>query len=75
MVSSCNMCLKHHAEQAKKPMIVSDLPDKTLQIVGTDLFHYKGRDYLLVIDYLSNCPQLALLFPQMVNRANGPYYS
>lgn len=61
MVSSCEICLKHQAKQPKEPLIITDLPQEPWQKVGTDLFHLDGKNYLLVIDYLSNYPEMALL--------------
>ena len=61
MVSSCETCLKHHAKQQKEPMVTTDLPTMPWQKVGTDLFHLDGKNYLLVIDYFSNFPEIALL--------------
>lgn len=29
--------------------------------IGTDLFHFRGREYLLMIDYYSNYPEMGLL--------------
>ncbi|KAF7643185.1 hypothetical protein LDENG_00243930, partial [Lucifuga dentata] len=54
MVSSCETCLKHQAKQPKEPMAITNLPEEPWQKVGTDLFHLDGKNYLLVIDYLSN---------------------
>uniref|UniRef100_A0A672FWU0 Integrase catalytic domain-containing protein n=1 Tax=Salarias fasciatus TaxID=181472 RepID=A0A672FWU0_SALFA len=42
-------------------MLIPDLPTAPWQKVGTDLFHYNGKEYLLVIDYYSNFPEIALL--------------
>lgn len=61
MVSSCETCLKHQAKQPKEPLTITDLPEEPWQKVGTDLFHLDGKKYLLVIDYLSNYPEMALL--------------
>ena len=39
-------------------------PDKVnagpWEYVGTDLFHWNNHDYLLVIDYYSNYPEIAI---------------
>uniref|UniRef100_A0A3B4UX38 Integrase catalytic domain-containing protein n=1 Tax=Seriola dumerili TaxID=41447 RepID=A0A3B4UX38_SERDU len=43
-------------------MLIADLPTAPWQKVGTDLFHLHGKDYLLVIDYYSNYPEVAQLF-------------
>ncbi|KAE8291509.1 Retrovirus-related Pol polyprotein from transposon 17.6 Protease [Larimichthys crocea] len=61
MVSRCATCLKHQAKQAKEPMAITEIPDEPWQKVGTDLFYLDGKNYLLVIDYLSNYPEIALL--------------
>lgn len=42
-------------------MITTDLPEYPWQKVGTDLFHFHGKEYLLVVDYFSSFPELALL--------------
>ncbi|KAI7800948.1 hypothetical protein IRJ41_015739, partial [Triplophysa rosa] len=61
MVSTCEVCLKHQNRQAREPMITTDLPQYPWQKVGTDLFHFHGKEYLLVVDYLSSFPEIALL--------------
>uniref|UniRef100_A0A3Q2Q1F1 Integrase catalytic domain-containing protein n=1 Tax=Fundulus heteroclitus TaxID=8078 RepID=A0A3Q2Q1F1_FUNHE len=42
-------------------MAITEIPDEPWQKVGTDLFYLDGKNYLLVIDYLSNYPEIALL--------------
>jgi hypothetical protein len=37
------------------------VPERAWQRVGADLFQFKGRDYLLVVDYYSKYPEIALL--------------
>lgn len=61
MVSTCEVCLKHQNKQAREPMITTDLPQHPWQKVGTDLFHFHGKEYLLVVDYFSSFPEIALL--------------
>lgn len=61
MVSGCDTCLKYQAKQPKEPMTITDIPDEPWQKVGTDLFYLDGKNYLVVIDYLSNYPEMALL--------------
>lgn len=61
MIGKCETCQKYQSKQAKEPMLISDLPTAPWKKVGTDLFHYNGKDYLLVIDYYSNYPEIALL--------------
>lgn len=61
MVGSCEVCLKHQNRQARELMIVTDLPQYPWQKVGTDLFNFHGKVYLLVVDYFSSFPEIALL--------------
>lgn len=61
MVSSCETRLKHQAKRPKEPIIITDLPEEPWQKVRTDLFHLDGKNDLLVNDYLSNYPEMALL--------------
>lgn len=42
-------------------MLIADLPTAPWQKVGTDLFNLHGKDYLMVIDYQSNYPEVAQL--------------
>lgn len=51
-VSSCDTSLKHQA----KPMRITDIPDESWQ-----LFYFDGKNNLLVIDYISNYPEMKLL--------------
>lgn len=42
-------------------MTVGELPSRPWQIVATDLFHFRGCDYLLLIDYYSRFFETAKL--------------
>jgi len=42
-------------------MIPSKLPDLPWQKIGTDLFEFKGNQYLLIVDYHSRFIEIALL--------------
>lgn len=61
MAGKCETCKKYQSKQAREPMMIPDLPTAPWEKVGTDLFHCNGKDYLLVIDYYSNFPEIALL--------------
>ena len=34
-------------------MVTSDIPVYPYQVVGTDLFHWNGQEYIIVVDYYS----------------------
>ena len=42
-------------------MTMSELPSRAWQIVATDLFHFKGCDYMLIVDYYSRFFEIAKL--------------
>ena len=60
MVSQCQVC-KTEANKVVEPLRPIATPDRPWQIVGTDLFQFKGAVYLLVVDYYSRYPEVALL--------------
>ena len=52
-VATCEKCQEHQMSNAKEPMTMGELPSRPWQIVATDLFHFKGCHYLLIVDYYS----------------------
>ena len=52
-VATCEKCQEHQMSNAKEPMTMGGLPSRPWQIVATDLFHFKGCHYLLIVDYQS----------------------
>lgn len=61
MIGTCETCKKHHSKPARESVMIPDLPTEPWRKVGTDLFHYNGNDYVLVNDYYSVFPGIALL--------------
>ena len=53
VVQSCNIYLESRNMHAKEPMLTSVIPEYPFQIVGTDLFLWNGREYIIVVDYYS----------------------
>ena len=47
--------------QRAEPLISTQLPDLPWQKVGTDLFHWKNHQYLLVVDYYSRYIEISKL--------------
>ena len=60
MVSQCRECASH-ANRMTEPLRPTATPDRPWQMLGTDLLQLKGETYLLVVDYYSRYPELALL--------------
>ena len=59
-VKDCCICCKEHTQPAE-PLITSELPELPFQKVGTDLFEWEKRTYLLLVDYYSRYIEIALL--------------
>ena len=60
-VANCAICLHHRNAQAKEPLKPHPIPDLPWQKVGADIFTLGGKDYLLVVDYLSKYPEVVEL--------------
>jgi hypothetical protein len=60
MVKSCNSCRKYMASQVADPMIKIDIMLmknlSLLQEMGTDLFNYLGKHYLILVDTTHHSP-------------------
>ena len=59
-VKQCNVCAKEQSPSTE-PLITTDLPLYPWQRVATDLFIFKGVNYLLVVDYFSRYPVIISL--------------
>ena len=60
LVKNCETCCKHQPP-VTQPLIPSQLPELPWQKVGTDIFDYKQKSYLLIVDYYSRFIEIALL--------------
>ena len=61
-VQECNVCLKYRRAQSKQPLL--ETQDRKLgpwDRVGMDLMMWEGKTYLVMVDYFSNYPEVALL--------------
>ena len=60
MVSRCSICLEFRQGNRKEPIIAHEVKTQPSARVGMDLFHFGGKDYLLVVEYYSKHPEIAL---------------
>ena len=49
LIKNCRECCKQRCQPAE-PLITSELPELPFQKIGTDLFEWEKRTYLLVVD-------------------------
>ncbi|XP_064619501.1 uncharacterized protein K02A2.6-like [Lineus longissimus] len=53
-VEKCAICLKFQSRQQKEPLISHARPNFPWNKLGTDVFTFLSKNYLLVVDYHSN---------------------
>ena len=61
MISKCPTCLRHRNCNQKKTLQSHKLPSRPWERVATDLFDFKGRPHLIVVDYYSRYPEVSEL--------------
>ncbi|KAL9698883.1 hypothetical protein quinque_002324 [Culex quinquefasciatus] len=52
-VDECGPCQKFSRSNVKEPMMVKRIPEYPFQIVASDIFHFKGANYLVLVDSYS----------------------
>ena len=53
IVQQCLTCREFQASNAKEPMFQEQVPHGPWEMIASDLFHFNGADYLLIVDYYS----------------------
>ena len=56
MVRKCQICTEFSSSQSAQPLQNHEIPTRPWQVIGTDLFHLDGKDFLLMTDYYSKFP-------------------
>ena len=60
-ISSCDICIKHQRRQQREPLLPHAVPDLPWQKLALDILQFKGKDFLVVVDFFSHYPELRLL--------------
>ncbi|XP_026826878.1 uncharacterized protein K02A2.6-like [Ooceraea biroi] len=60
-VQNCSTCLEFRKSNVKEPLIPHEVPNTPWIKLGTDLINFKGKDYLLIIDYFSKYVDIGYL--------------
>lgn len=61
LVAKCSTCNSFRRQQAAEPLLPHPVPDRPWQKVGVDIFSFKQKDYILVVDYYSKYPEISRL--------------
>ena len=54
VISACAICVRLQAELQKESLLSHESPSRIWEKVGIDIFTFRGQDYLITVDYLSN---------------------
>ena len=68
IVASCELCQTLRPNQHCEPMKPTELPSGPFEKLGTDLFEYNGKKYLVVVDYYSRYIEICEL-----SRTTSPF--
>ena len=60
-VAKCSIWLKYRAANPKEPLIEHRVPGLRWEKVTVDIMTYQGHDYIVVIDFYSTYPEIAML--------------
>ena len=60
-VERCSTRQERQNLPEKEPLLPHPIPSRPWQIIGTDLFWWDNTNYLLVVDYYSNFPEICRL--------------
>ena len=60
-IGQCSTCNELGQKQCKKPMMTHEISKHSWSRVGMDLFSCLGKEYLVTVDYYSDCWELDLL--------------
>lgn len=60
-IKKCQTCAHYQCNNVKEPLKPHPVPQAPWKKLGTDIFHYGGKDYLVVVDYFSKYPEITQL--------------
>ena len=61
LVKSCNICNQNKPQQLSQPLKSHPTPDRPCQRLGTDIFTFKSKNYLITVDFYSGWFEIDLL--------------
>ena len=64
-ISKCDICLSHHIEQSKEPLLQHEVIARPWAKVAADLCQLDNRTLLVITDYYSNFIEVARIIKEM----------
>ena len=61
IIKNCSSCLTYQNLNQKEPLVLREIPDRPWKSIAIDLFHFSGKDYLLIVDIYSKFPEIICL--------------
>ena len=71
VTTTCPVCEENMPAQAKQDIRAHEIPEQTWAKVGMDLFQSKGKDYLIIVDYLTDLFQICSLSQTLTSDVIG----
>lgn len=53
MIQKCKVCERYRYANVKEPLITHEIPKLPFQKIASDVLEYKGKSYLVIVDYLT----------------------
>ncbi|XP_060070555.1 uncharacterized protein K02A2.6-like [Ylistrum balloti] len=53
-IERCDVCRTFDAKQSKETLVSHEIPDRPWAKLGSDLFTFNNKEYLITVDYYSN---------------------
>ena len=60
-IKLCATCLESQQTQPKEKITHHDIPLRPWEVIGADVFYFKNKHYLCIVDYNSKCPVIIRL--------------
>ena len=71
VTKQCPICEEDSPAQARSKLLVHDIPKQPWSKVGMDLFKCKGKEFLIVVDYLTDFFEVLELPNTLASTING----
>lgn len=52
-ISNCQACLTYRKQNSKEPLINHEIPEVPWNKVGADIFHFRNKSFIIIVDYFS----------------------